>query len=815
MSAVRKYQEDAQREKDLNLSGLEILKNKLLEISGADNLKKHFSSFQVNQKEDLDLLTKTLLRMLGYNWTNFHPYKTDDKTAPTLVPRLEDIIPFVFYIEPSEQKDLRITNDHKWTQWYHDRENNFLHFSIITNFKDLQVFGAGGKTIDDLDIDFSILLKDYEEERYSSKEFKKWKKIYGKFNSRKVNFNEALNRNKKIAYITGLEYQKKFGNEPYAQPPKGIGEDGKGYERLFKTRRSLPFFQKEVIDFGNPDNPLENKIIWGDNLAIMRDLPDESIDLIYIDPPFFSGRNYNYIFQDKSEVKTFTDIWDEGLDGYLIWMNARLWEMKRLLKPTGSILVHVDWHASHYIKCELDKIFGYAAEKGKAGFMNEIIWSYSTYQGQVKDYFPRKHDTIFWYTNGKEAKFNLSYHDNYEDTVDYNRWKKYYKDGNKIYYGEHPKSDSRFTSYLNKWIKTNERKPEEGELIYECRGHVIDSVLSVKAVDPKSDERVGYETQKPERLLEILINSLTDNGDLIADFFCGGGTTVAVAEKLGRKWITTDISRIAIATARDRIASIYDKDKENVGIKKLSDKALKNFEVQYHGSYERKDIFALSNQEHIEFILKCYGAKPEKDGHSIHGYKSNSERQLTAIHVDLSRKKIERETIEKFHRSIENRSEDYPNGGIILCWGYSKSAHKYVRECQKSAYTSPLQLIRIDLVDIDGPDFIDSNVRFINTPTANFQVVDQKGLTVDFDATTSIGEDSKVVVYYQWDFDFKGTFRPTSKTSFTKDDDGDGNPLNDNRVITYEFSKKGRYKVALRIFDEDGGTSEVVKTLEV
>jgi adenine specific DNA methylase Mod len=119
----------------------------------------------------------------------------------------------------------------------------------------------------------------------------------------------------------------------------------------------------------------------------MRQLPSESIDLIYIDPPFFSGRNYNLIFGDKNEVRSFSDIWESGMPGYLIWLNARLWEMKRLLKPTGSIYVHLDWHASHYVKIEMDKIFG------SDNFLNEIAWCYSG-GGRGKSTYAKKHDIL-------------------------------------------------------------------------------------------------------------------------------------------------------------------------------------------------------------------------------------------------------------------------------------------------------------------------------------------------------------------------------------------------------------------------------------
>ena len=129
-------------------------------------------------------------------------------------------------------------------------------------------------------------------------------------------------------------------------------------------------------------------------------LPSNSIDLIYIDPPFFSGANYNEIFGDQNEIRSFTDIWDGGMPSYQIWLNARLIEMKRLLKSNGSIVVHLDWHASHYVKQELDKIFGYD------NFRNEIIWRYRT--GNVsKKQFQRKHDVLFFYSKSDQWTYNI------------------------------------------------------------------------------------------------------------------------------------------------------------------------------------------------------------------------------------------------------------------------------------------------------------------------------------------------------------------------------------------------------------------------
>ena len=188
----------------------------------------------------------------------------------------------------------------------------------------------------------------------------------------------------------------RFGSVPVEKEP--LGWDRRGFRKLF-PRVGLPFQVADRVPFRHPE--LEpNRLFWGDNLHVMRQLPNESIDLIYIDPPFFSGKQYNVIFGDQNELRSFSDIWEGGMPGYLIWLNARLFEMKRLLKKTGSIYVHGDWHASHYIKVEMDKIFGHD------NFLNEIIWHYSS-GGRSTKFYPRKHDVLLWYVlNTKQKQFS-------------------------------------------------------------------------------------------------------------------------------------------------------------------------------------------------------------------------------------------------------------------------------------------------------------------------------------------------------------------------------------------------------------------------
>jgi DNA modification methylase len=324
---------------------------------------------------------------------------------------------------------------------------------------------------------------------------------------------------------------------------KPIGWDGKDFRETFKTE-DHPFITTEEFDWDGTVSKIENRLIWGDNLSVMRSLPSESIDLIYIDPPFFSGRQYTCIFGDEDEVRTFNDIWDGGLPTYLAWMNARLWEMKRLLKDTGQIFVHLDYHAVHYIKVEMDKIFGYD------NFRNEIVWHYPSMSATKQD-FPRKHDTILRYVKNSKT---------------YN----FYADEVRVPYAESTKDRAKYGGA---------GFDETGGANYlKADGKIPDTVWTIPHL--KGKERIGYPTQKPESLIERIIKATTKPGDIVADFFLGGGSTVATAEKLGRKWIGCDISRIAVSVTKDRLVDIYNNP---FGIDKLNKSPKFGFLVQSYG----------------------------------------------------------------------------------------------------------------------------------------------------------------------------------------------------------------------------------------
>ena len=285
---------------------------------------------------------------------------------------------------------------------------------------------------------------------------------------------------------------------------------------------------------------METNIIYcGDCLLKLKDIPDETIDLIYIDPPFSSNRNY-VAFWKEQEKRRFEDRF-ENIGAYLNYMYPRIKELHRVLKNTGSFYYHCDWHASHHIKVLLDRddLFGYS------NFRNEIVWHYKTFVGQVKRYFPKKHDTILFYTKSNRWTFNQLFDDDYKDTIDYDRWNRYLTEGNKIVGANMPMQDTRFTRYYRRWVRQHGHEPRPNDVVYELKGQPLDTVWDIKAVDPKDRNRLGYPTQKPPKLLEKIILSSSNQADIVLDAFCGCGTTLFEAQKNKRKWIGIDISPTA------------------------------------------------------------------------------------------------------------------------------------------------------------------------------------------------------------------------------------------------------------------------------
>ena len=331
-----------------------------------------------------------------------------------------------------------------------------------------------------------------------------------------------------------------------------------------------------------------NRLIWGDNLLAMQALLNQGyegkINLIYIDPPFDSKADYSHKIKLSSSVipakagiqsqdfeftkepsvierLAYKDTWAGGTDSYLDMLYPRLQLMKRLLAPDGSIYVHLDWHVGHYVKVMMDEIFG------KDNFRNELIWKFIK-GASSNNTFGRKHQNIFFYSKNDTAYFDLD-----SVRVEYN-----------------PETIARAQRGEARYQNID---PDELNEKGKNPGDVWDDIFPVQG---NSIQNTGYNTQKPEKLFERIIQASSREDDLIADFFAGSGTTLAVAEKLNRRWIGCELGKVGIQVARAR----------------LVEQKSKPFLIENIGNYQREMIYfgGARIYEMQKIILKLYGAEP-------------------------------------------------------------------------------------------------------------------------------------------------------------------------------------------------------------
>jgi DNA modification methylase len=311
---------------------------------------------------------------------------------------------------------------------------------------------------------------------------------------------------------------------------------------------------QQVRSFGSePTGRHTNRLIHGDNLAVMSALQQElagKIALIYLDPPFFTGRDWHMQTPAGStkSARAYEDIWDNDLSAYLQWLLDRLAFARPLLAETGSIYLHLNWQAAHYAKLMMDELFGIE------NFQNEIIWCYREAINS-KSRWNRKHDTILFYSKTEQFVFNaVAVLQPYsESTVSKFRHRDdkgpYRLMGRGIV-------DSPLRSKRDLAPEMESLFPDLTYRHYMGEGTLPVDYLFIDIENQASPRRTGYPTQKPEELLERILLASTDEGDLIADFCCGSGTTLAVAQKLGRRWIGCDIGEQAIEVSTKRLEGL-------------------------------------------------------------------------------------------------------------------------------------------------------------------------------------------------------------------------------------------------------------------
>ena len=413
-----------------------------------------------------------------------------------------------------------------------------------------------------------------------------------------------------------------------------------------------------------------NRLIWGDNKLVMASLLKEfkgKVDLIYIDPPFDVGADFTMdvpigdaketVAKDQStlEMVAFRDTWGKGTDSYLHMMAERLFLIYELLSERGSLYLHCDWRVTHYLRMLLGEVF--LAD----GFVNEIIWQKTLSRKAQTVGFGNIHDTIAFYRKGNKATFNQQY-DERDEQATAARFPEVEDSTNLRYVWDNftqagAGPPRRFGERLisppssKHWIWSQDRIDDgwakgiiaiRGNMPrlkrYETRGVPTSDIWCGKEfmLHAQSSEDSGYSTQKPEALLDRIIKASSNPGDLVADFFCGSGTTGAVAEKLGRRWIMADLGRFAIHTTRKRMIGVQ-RELHEAG------KPYRAFDVYNLGRYERqwwqKERLNNADEEHRRMVLEFFKAEVLTNAPSplIHGRKAGAFCHVDGIDSMFSR----------------------------------------------------------------------------------------------------------------------------------------------------------------------------------
>jgi len=401
----------------------------------------------------------------------------------------------------------------------------------------------------------------------------------------------------------------------------------------------LPFQSLEHVDEPRSEGPLTlqedwldprgrqlkgwtNKLIWGDNKLILSSLKSGALrrqiedagglKLIYIDPPFDVGADFSMDIEIGGETFhkepnlleqiAYRDTWGRGADSFISMIYERLILMRDLLAEDGSIYVHCDWRVNAFIRQALDEVFG------TDHFINDLVWSYFAFKRKTAKKFPQKHDSIISFRKGERHIWHTQFKPHSPEYL--KRWKKD-TDGRLYRDDVNPTAGGARIIYLD-----------------DVEGDIVDSAWDdIPPVNPAAAERVDYPTQKPEALLERILKASSNEGDLVADFFCGSGTTAAVAEKLGRKWIATDLGKFGIHTTRKRLIQVQRESKD-------AGKSFRAFEVLNLGRYERQaylnvggrlsgkqkeQMLAQKEREFRDLILRAYRAEPLEGEPFFHG----------------------------------------------------------------------------------------------------------------------------------------------------------------------------------------------------
>jgi adenine-specific DNA-methyltransferase len=632
-------------------------------------------------------------------------------------------------------------------------------------------------------------------------------------------------------------------------------------ESAQERQRSLELFST------GRESQWRNRLIWGDNKYVLPSVVSEfqgQLNLIYIDPPFSTGQDFSFIASipdlpdaDENQTVSFTkepsileqkayrDTWGRGLDSYLEMMYERLLLMRELLTETGSILVHLDETMSHYVKAILDEVFG------ETNYVNSITWRRSDAHsdiGQGAKHLGRICDTIFLYSKSPGGQiWNMQYMPLPQSTVD--RWYRHVEEGTGRRYnkaditgpGGATKGNPvyEWKGITRAWRFSKKRMEEldrQGKVVYSKSGmaylkRYLDESKGVPLQDLWDDiqmlrgihvgsEYMGYKTQKPEELLSRIIRLCSNEGDLVGDFFCGSGTTMVAAEKLGRRWIGCDLSRFAIHTSRKRLLSVS---------------ALRPFVVQNLGKYERQAWqvaeFPANGKNHLEeqrqrdsayrqFILDLYHAKPFSGHAWLHGTKSGRMVHIGAVDAPVTLADVKAIAKEAWKALSTGKDSPTKSSVDILGWEFAFELNELAKQVAAESRVDvafkkiPREVLDKRAVEQGDVRFFELGALAVNTKQSGSELtLTLKDFLIPTDdipeeVRRAIKHWSQLIDYWAVDWDYKNdTFHNQWQTYRTRKDPQIELEAN------YKYAEPGKYIVVVKVIDILG--NDTTKTLEV
>lgn len=573
--------------------------------------------------------------------------------------------------------------------------------------------------------------------------------------------------------------------------------------REAEKRQDLTLFDVWKADEGETfEEGWRNKLIWGDNALVMSSLLEQfsgKVDLIYIDPPFASGTDFSFVseigdgetavekYQSSVEEVAYRDTWGSGLKSYLSMMLERFQLIADLLSPTGTLYVHCDPRVNSHLRLLLDEILG--ADR----FRNEVVWYYRRYTAASSN-FQSLHDTLLRYSRSSDTWTFNEQREPYTDTAG--------------------KRDSHYKQDEDgRWYRWQKRAGQEPYKVFlNEEGKRVGDVWPIQHINASAHERLGYATQKPEELLTRVVQASSSEGDLIADFFCGSGTALTVAESLGRRWIGCDLSRWAIHVSRKRMLGLD-------GCQPFEILNLGEYERQYWQvvtfgeDLDRDESIAL--YEYVAFILKLYGATAVSGMGSLHGKTGEG-----FVHVGAVDSPV---TIQEIVESIEECKAVKGHELHVLGWEWEMGVNDLMVEQAKQEGIK-LLLRQIPREVMESQTAAKGAVRFFELAYVEFDVkqtrakrefqVALKDFAIPNPELVPDGVRSKIkkwsdyVDYWAVDWEFRGdTFMQGWVTYRTRKDRS-----LELKSDPHTYEEPGEYAVMVKVIDIFGNdTSKVVR----